>query len=243
MSSSQDAQALPYNYVGEELELFANANNWKAYFASVLRDVIVGDVLEVGAGIGETTRRLLDGRQRSWLCLEPDPRLAATASQWAKSATASPRPEVKVGTTSDFDASPRFDAILYIDVLEHIEHDREEVARAAALLKPGGNLIVLSPAFQQLFSEFDRSVGHYRRYTRASLAAVMPPSLRRRTLRYLDCVGFAASLSNRLLLRQGLPTRSQVALWDGAMIPVSRIIDPLFARWFGRSVLAVYQRV
>jgi SAM-dependent methyltransferase len=242
MSSSPGAPSLPYSYVGEELELFAGANNWKAYFASVLRDVIVGDVLEVGAGIGETTRRLLDGRQRSWLCLEPDPRLAATASQWAESASLSPKPEVKVGTTADFDPSPRFDAILYIDVLEHIEHDREEVARAAALLQPGGNLIVLSPAFQQLFSEFDRSVGHYRRYTRESLGAVMPSSLRRRTLRYLDCVGFLASLSNRLLLRQGLPTRSQIAVWDGMMIPVSRVIDPLFSRWFGRSVVAVYER-
>jgi hypothetical protein len=150
---------------------------------------------------------------------------------------------VQIGTTADLDPRSRFDTILYIDVLEHIEDDRAEMARAAELLAPRGALIVLSPAFQQLFSDFDRSVGHFRRYTRASLAEVMPPSLRRVRLRYLDSVGFLASLSNRALLRQALPTRRQIALWDRVMIPASRVLDPLLARSFGRSVLAVYERI
>ena len=136
----------------------------------------------------------------------------------------------------------RFDTILYIDVLEHIEDDRGEMSRAAELLAPRGTLIVLSPAFPLLFSEFDRSVGHYRRYTRASLAAVMPASLRQVRLRYIDSVGFMASLANRALLRQELPSRRQIALWDRVMIPVSRVLDPLLVHSFGRSILAVYER-
>jgi SAM-dependent methyltransferase len=242
MSSSQAAPAQPYSYVGQELELFASATNWKSYFRSALRDVLVGDVLEVGAGIGETTRRLVDGRQSSWLCLEPDPRLAAKLTEWAKSSALPIKPTVQVGTASDLGASPRFDAVLYIDVLEHIDDDRGEMARAASVLKQGGHLIVLSPAFPQLFSEFDRSVGHYRRYTRRTLAAVMPRTVRCRQLYYLDCVGFLASLANRMMLRQGMPTPGQVAFWDRVMIPLSRILDPVFRRWFGRSVLGVYQR-
>jgi len=243
MNSSQDALAHSYSYVGNELELFAEAVNWKRYFRSAIADRLVGDVLEVGAGIGETTRHLLDGRQRSWRCLEPDEQLVTRLRAWAESDDLAPRPAVQIGTTADVNPRSRFDAILYIDVLEHIDDDRAEVARAAELLAPGGTLIVLSPAFQQLFSEFDRSVGHYRRYTRASLANVMPPSLRQVRLRYLDSVGFLASLSNRALLRQSLPTRRQIAVWDRVMIPASRVLDPLLARAFGRSVLAVYERV
>ena len=242
MNSSPDALAHSYSYVGNELDLFATATNWKRYFRSAIADRLAGDVLEVGAGIGETTRHLLDGRQRSWLCLEPDERLATRLRAWAQSGDAAPRPAVQVGTSADVDTRSRFDAILYIDVLEHIENDRAEVERAAELLAPHGTLIVLSPAFQQLFSEFDRSVGHYRRYTRASLAAVMPASLRKVRLRYLDSVGFLASLSNRALLRQSLPSRRQIAMWDRLMIPASRVLDPLLARGFGRSVLAVYER-
>ena len=243
MNSSQDALAHSYSYVGNELELFAEAVHWKRYFRSAIADRLVGDVLEVGAGIGETARHLLDGRQRSWLCLEPDERLGTRLRAWAEAGDVAPLPTVQIGTTADLDPRSRFDTILYIDVLEHIEDDRAEMARAAELLAPRGTLIVLSPAFQQLFSDFDRSVGHFRRYTRASLAEVMPPSLRQVRLRYLDSVGFLASLSNRALLRQALPTRRQIALWDRVMIPASRVLDPLLARGFGRSVLAVYERI
>jgi 2-polyprenyl-3-methyl-5-hydroxy-6-metoxy-1,4-benzoquinol methylase len=243
MSSSQDTLARPYSYVGEELELFARALHWKRYFRSAIADRLVGDVLEVGAGIGETTRHLLDGRQRSWLCLEPDERLATRLRAWAEGSAVAPRPTVQIGTTRDVNPRSRFDTILYIDVLEHIEDDRAEASRAAELLVPGGTVIVVSPAFQQLFSEFDRSVGHYRRYTRASLAAVMPASLRQVRMRYMDSVGFIASLANRALLRQSLPSRRQIALWDRVMIPASRVLDPLLARGFGRSVLAIYERV
>jgi len=243
MNSSQDALAHSYSYVGNELELFAEAVHWKRYFRSAIADRLVGDVLEVGAGIGETARHLLDGRQRSWLCLEPDERLGTRLRAWAEAGDVAPLPTVQIGTTADLDPRSRFDTILYIDVLEHIEDDRAEIARAAELLAPRGAVIVLSPAFQQLFSDFDRSVGHFRRYTRASLAEVMPPSVRQVRLRYLDSVGFLASLSNRALLRQALPTRRQIALWDRVMIPASRVLDPLLARSFGRSVLAVYERV
>ena len=242
MNSLQDTPARPYSYVGSELELFADAVHWKRYFRSAFADRLVGDVLEVGAGIGETARHLIDGRQRSWLCLEPDERLASKLRDWAESGSITPRPNVQIGTTGDVDARARFDTILYIDVLEHIEDDRAEMARAANLLSPGGTVIVLSPAFQQLFSDFDRSVGHYRRYTRSSLAAVMPSSLRKVRLKYFDAVGFMASLANRALLRQDLPTKQQIALWDRVMIPASRVIDPLLAHSFGRSVIAVYER-
>jgi hypothetical protein len=242
MNSSQDTLAHPYSYVGTELELFAEALHWKRYLRSAIADRLLGDVLEVGAGIGETARHLIDGRQRSWHCLEPDERLATKLRVWAASGV-TPQPTVQIGTTMDVDSRSRFDTILYIDVLEHIEDDRGEMARAAELLAPRGTLIVLSPAFQQLFSEFDRSVGHHRRYTRASLAAVMPASLRQVRLKYIDSVGFMASLANRALLRQGMPTRRQVALWDRVMIPASRVLDPVLARGFGRSVIGMYERV
>ena len=231
-----------YEYVGEELDLFALAVNWKRYFRSELADVIAGDVLEVGAGIGETTRHLCDGRQRSWLCLEPDAALAARLSANIARGGLSPTPHVQVGTLADVDPAMRFDSILYIDVLEHIENDAPELTRAASLLADGGCIVVLSPAFNFLYSPFDRAVGHYRRYTRHSLAKVFPTTVRCVRLHYLDGVGFLASMANRLLLHQRVPTRAQIEFWDTRMIPVSRRIDRFVRRVFGRSVVAVYER-
>src|SRR5260370_41982857 len=59
-----------FQYMGSELEIFAHASHWKSYVQSKLRPYLVGDILEVGAGIGGTTLALNDGSQRNWLCLE-----------------------------------------------------------------------------------------------------------------------------------------------------------------------------
>jgi 2-polyprenyl-3-methyl-5-hydroxy-6-metoxy-1,4-benzoquinol methylase len=59
------------------------------------------------------------------------------------------------GTIDALDAADRFDAILFIHVLEHIADDRKELNRAAEHLATGGNLVVLGPDHQFLFSPFD----------------------------------------------------------------------------------------
>jgi SAM-dependent methyltransferase len=229
-------------YLGDELTLFQDAKNWKAYFASRLAPYLEGDVLEVGAGLGGTTRVLCDGRQKSWLCLEPDPALARRITEAHANAPFPRAPEVVAGSLDDLAPGRLFDAILYIDVLEHIEDDRAELERAAARLRPHGALIVLSPAFESLFSEFDRAVGHYRRYTKSTLAAVFPPTLHREKLFYLDSIGMLTSLVNRYLLKQGTPNPGQIKLWDRAIVPLSRIVDPLLLRSFGRSIVAIYRK-
>lgn len=233
---SVDAQA----YVGSELEIFQHATRWKAYFARTVRPFIVGDVLEVGAGLGGTSRFLCDGRQRSWTCLEPDPTLLG---QLEASLGAHPLPSpgrALPGTVSTLPAGEHFDTILYVDVLEHIEDDRSELARSAARLRPGGHVIVLAPAHQTLYSPFDRAIGHFRRYSTTSLLAAAPPVLQSVESYYLDAAGMAASLANRLLLRASIPTYGQIKFWDRVLVPVSRVIDPVLAHRVGKSVVAIW---
>ncbi|HEX5099289.1 MAG TPA: class I SAM-dependent methyltransferase [Polyangiaceae bacterium] len=226
------------HYIGTELELFAAATRWKAYWAKSIVRWVRGDVLEVGAGIGTNTRVLQNPTVRTWHCLEPDAALAARAETEVKDLGAC---RVVVGTT----ASPtleRYDAILYIDVLEHIEDDRAELVQAASLLRPGGNLIVLAPAHQALYSEFDRAIGHFRRYDAGSLTAVGPSSLALERCFYLDSVGVFASFANRAFLKSERPTPAQIKTWDSFMVPLSRLLDPCFGRRVGKSVVAVWSR-
>ncbi len=228
----------PAHYVGTELELFAQATNWKAYFSRSIARWVEGDVLEVGAGIGANTRELHSPRVRSWVCLEPD---AALANQARAELFSLPACDVLIGTTADAQLD-RYDSILYIDVLEHIEDDRGELARAAGLLRDGGHLVVLCPAHQFLYSELDRAVGHFRRYDVKSLTACAPATLELATVFYLDSVGMLASLANRALLKQGTPSLSQIKFWDRVMVPLSRVLDPCLARRLGKSVVAVWRR-
>jgi SAM-dependent methyltransferase len=223
-------------YCGTELELFEQARNWKTYWKSQIAPFVRGSVLEVGAGIGANTAALADLRFDHWVCLEPDPQLVERIRR------PDGRYEVLTGVTADLPARPMFDAILYIDVLEHIEHDAAELARSASLLTPAGSLIVLSPAHNFLYTPFDRAIGHYRRYTRSSLLAVAPAGLREHTVRYLDSCGALASLGNRLLLHSAMPAEGQIRFWDQWLVPLSRWLDPLLFFRAGKSVLGVWTR-
>ena len=102
--------------------------------------------------------------------------------------------------------------------------------------------MVLSPAFSWLYTPFDKAVGHFRRYHKSDLTKIAPPGAQPVFIRYLDSVGLLASLANRLLLRSGMPTQSQVLTWDRLMVPFSRMVDPLVGYAFGRSILAVWQK-
>jgi len=226
----------PFKYEGSELDLFEKARNWKAYWRAQIRDFVRGDVLEVGAGIGANTLTLAELDFKRWTCLEPDAALAARV-------TLPPggRHRSEVGTIADLHADARFDSILYIDVLEHIEDDRAEMARAAARLNPGGTVIVLSPAHPFLFTPFDAAIGHFRRYTRASLGSAAPATLHAEKLIYLDAAGMLASAANRLLLHSAMPTERQILTWDRMLVPVSRVIDPIFGGRLGKSVLGIWR--
>lgn len=226
-----------FAYIGSELDLFAHAVTWKAYFRSQLLPYLQGDVLEVGAGIGANTRLLCEATQRRWLCLEPDRSLAARI----EGGGLPPRCEVIAGTIEDLPPQDRFDAILYLDVLEHIENDRQDLTLAAAHLKAGGALIVLAPAWQWLFTPFDQAIGHYRRYSKASLREVVPSTLSEDRVLYLDSVGLVSSLGNKLVLHAAMPTLGQIRFWDRLLVPLSRRLDPLLGYRIGKSILGVWR--
>jgi SAM-dependent methyltransferase len=230
-----------FKYVGTELDLFAGVHNWKSYWSSQVRQFLTGDILEVGAGIGSNTQLLDPGGTGRWVCLEPDPQLASRLKQHIEAGTARRTYESVCGTLASM-AGQQFDTIIYIDVLEHIEHDREELQLAASYLRPGGHIIVLSPAHQRLFTPFDAAVGHFRRYSRAMLRAISPSGLRLSRMRYLDVVGLSASTANLLFLRQSMPTKEQLHLWDSRMVPISRILDRLLFYSVGKTIIAVWQK-
>lgn len=228
-----------YTYAGNELDIFYLAKRWKEYWAGEISSYLGSEVLEVGAGIGANTELLCSGRQRRWVCLEPDESLLLRLAQQLERHEHHSAIEVKHGTVASISAKEAFDTILYIDVLEHIRDDRGELEQAARLLRPAGTLVVLAPAHQWLFSPFDKSIGHYRRYSRKTLGAVMPGSLEVERLVYLDSVGLIASSANVLFLRQRLPTARQIEFWDRRLVPMSRRIDRRIGFSFGKTVLGL----
>lgn len=231
-----------YQYEGTELELFAKAVRWKAYWGEIIKPYLGARVLDVGAGIGSTALRLCGPDRKLWVALEPDPHLAAQIREAIAAHLIPATCVVRVGTLNDLGKDEQFDSILYVDVLEHIDDDRAELERAMRLLSPGGFIIVLAPAHQYLFTPFDKAVGHFRRYDRNALLALTPQGTKAVRVDYLDSVGLLASLGNRLVLKSAMPTVAQILLWDRWMVPLSRHLDRFIGHRLGKSVLAIWQK-
>lgn len=228
-------------YVGTELDVFAGATNWRGYWARQVSPYLGSDVVEVGAGIGSVMRALCTTRIKRWTALEPDPSMARKLADVASDLNLT-QVTVLSGIVRSLPESDLFDAAVYIDVMEHIEDDVTEMMEVSRHIRPGGHVIVLSPAHQALYTEFDRAIGHCRRYDRSSLRRIGPPGFNLVALKYLDSVGMLASLGNKYFLKSGSPTYGQIQFWDKCLVPMSRLLDPLLGYRVGKSILAVWQK-
>jgi SAM-dependent methyltransferase len=227
-------------YVGEELELFRLAKNWKRYLASRLRPYLTGDVLEVGAGRGANVPYLYRDDLSRWVSLEPDSQLCDFYRDEQAQRQIPADCELIQGTLETLPEEASFNSILYIDVLEHIRDDRAEFKCAFDRLRPGGHLLILCPAHGFLYSPFDDAIGHFRRYSKRMYREISNEQPVK--MEYLDSVGMLASLANRFLLRQSYPRQPQVILWDRRLVRLSQIVDPLLAHRVGKSLLGVWRR-
>jgi SAM-dependent methyltransferase len=229
-----------FSYIGTELDLFSLATNWKRYWSGAIKPYLGATVLDVGAGKGATARLLAGAPGQNWLALEPDSQFADCIRADVTAGNIAANCDVRVGTLDAVGTDETFDTILYIDVLEHIEADRAELARAAKHLKPTGRIVVLSPAHNSLYTPFDRALGHFRRYNATTLRAATPDGLEAEKVFYLDSVGLLASLGNRLVLNAAQPTAGQIQLWDKWMVPLSRFVDPVTGNRLGKSIVGVW---
>jgi SAM-dependent methyltransferase len=229
------------HYVGNELELFAAAKNWKSYWSSKVKPYISGTVAEIGAGLGTNTSYLVSSAVSQWTFIEPDPGMVLHLQNGNALLHSAIPHSVYCGTLADLEET-QFDTIVYIDVLEHIRADGDEISLAARALKDGGTLIVLSPAYQYLFSPFDAAIGHFRRYNRSLMTRLTVDSLEIVDIFYLDSAGLLLSLANKVLLRRDIPTGRQIWVWDTFVVPVSRVVDRFLFHKLGKTIVGVWRK-
>jgi SAM-dependent methyltransferase len=221
-------------YVGEELEIFKNALNWRNYWSTFIHPHVRGKVLEVGSGIGTVTEHLKTSNYSTWICLEPDFSLIPKSNEW---------PDGNVhqvcGTSKNMKKIPYFDTALFIDVIEHISDDADEIKRICETVKIGGSVIILAPAFNHIYSKFDKSVGHYRRYSKRSLIDILPKNLVVKEINYVDSIGYFVSVINRFISKNSIPSFFHISFWDRVLIPISKIVDKVINYSFGKTVILV----
>jgi hypothetical protein len=128
-----------------------------------------------------------------------------------------------------------------LNVVEHIEHDVEAVRSMAEIVTPGGRVVILVPAMQALYGEMDRELGHFRRYSKRSLASVITAAgLRVERLTWFSRFSVVGWWFNGRVRRQRFIPVRQLRLLD-AMVPVLRM-ERFLPLPFGLSLIAVGTR-
>jgi SAM-dependent methyltransferase len=127
-------------------------------------------VLEVGAGIGTFSERLLGAGASELMLVEPEASCAAELrARFGADTRVHVHAELLPDAPSLAGRDGEFDLALSQNVLEHIEDDSAATVAMARALRPGGRLVALVPAHPRLYGPLDRGFGHYRRYTRERL--------------------------------------------------------------------------
>ncbi len=223
------------------LNQLAELDRYNFWLYEQIADAVGRRVLEVGSGTGNITQFLCaDGRQVMATDVVPAYRSELQRLFGDKS-------NVNVGT---FDlmatADPQmvtdpFDTVVCLNVLEHIENDLFALEQMRDVLQPGGKLALLVPSHQFLYGEFDRAVGHFRRYSKRELVGKLKKAgFAVRETKYFSLLAALPWLVNgRILKRDYLPAGQ--ANLANKLVPLLRL-EKLIGPPCGLSLIAIAQK-
>ncbi len=221
------------------LEDLASAVNYRRWLCSLAHPYLGDDPLEIGSGLGFYATEWADAGHPLTVSEADRSRLAALRARFDGDERVHVRElAVPISVTGEYSA-----AVAY-NVLEHIPDDVAALRAFRGLLRPGGAVILVVPAFPSAMSDFDRAIGHFRRYTKRSLrAALTEAGLRVERLHYLNAPGLLVWYVVVKGLRQRPKEGLGLTLYDRLLVPVMSRVEKLVRPPFGQSVFAVARRV
>ena len=230
---------------GEEtLVAIAQSGSFNHWMYESIAGFCNGNILEVGSGIGNISREFIAAKQQITLSdIREQYRHYLQNAQFTNGA---PVLDLDIVDT-DFDNRHygllgTFNSVFALNVIEHIRDDRQAVTNMMKLLRPGGNLIILVPAYQWLFNNFDRQLLHFRRYTRRSLLKVMTmPGLKIVKSKYFNFAGiFGWFLVGTIMGKEIIPA-GHMRSYD-KLVPLFKLADRITMNQMGLSVICVAEK-
>jgi len=227
----------------ETLSVIANAEHFNTWTFETIRPWCNGKILEIGSGIGnishcfteknyDITISDLRSNYRKFLA-QKFPALE-TQHKILPLDLVHPQFEQEysnlIGT---------FDTVFALNVVEHIEDDSKAIANCAILLKKGGNLIILVPAFQSLYNKFDEELYHFKRYRKSDLQKLFSRNALETIKKFYFNAGGIPGwfVSGNLQKNKTIPA-GQMKFFD-KLVPLFKLVDKVLMNKVGLSVICV----
>jgi 2-polyprenyl-3-methyl-5-hydroxy-6-metoxy-1,4-benzoquinol methylase len=200
-------------------------------------------VLEVGCGVGNFTQHLLDRACVVGIDIDPNcivqHRTRFREHRHVHSAAMDVLDDSFVETIRGY--SP--DSVVCLNVLEHISDDYQTLRNMHSVLPRGGHAVFMVPAFEALYGPIDANLGHYRRYSKASMRKVAESTgFNVLKLRYVNSIGFVGWWMNARILKKTEQSEAQIRLFDSRIVPILSAVEDRIEPPFGQSVFAVLER-
>jgi SAM-dependent methyltransferase len=215
----------------------ADQRRYRAFQMSLIEPHCGTSVLEVGAGLGEFASAFHGLERHVVTDVDPDA-VAAMAQRFAG------RPEVEARVLDlaegPIELGNPVSTIVAINVLEHLADDIGALETLAGMTQSGGRIVLWVPAYMRLYGDFDRAVGHLRRYTpRTMAAAIRNAGLEPELVRPVNFLGGIAWWATVRRGGVGTPDPRLVRAYDRFVVPVTRAVESRVTPPFGQSVLGV----
>lgn len=233
-------------YIGKDLEAMSFAVNYHKWILREFRPFLGENVVEVGAGSGDFSTLLLEEKPKTLNLVEPSAMFEQLQENISPENTTTEiafHRAIFAEVADKIAADKKPDSIIYVNVLEHIEDDRGELKLIYETLKLGGHCLIFVPALMALYGEFDRKIGHFRRYTKAEIEEkCRAAGFKIVRSSYFDFAGiFPWYVKYRLLKSDSLESGA-VALYDRIAVPFVKTVETILPVPIGKNVLLVAQK-
>lgn len=233
-------------YVGKDLEAMDFAVNYHKWILDEFRPFLGRHVVEVGAGTGSFSELILQENIDSLSLVEPSEMfesLTATVAQIKNKTQVDFYKSIFSEVATEICEIQKPDSIIYVNVLEHIENDCSELGYIYRTLGKGGRCFIFVPALMSLYGEFDRKIGHFRRYTKSEVEEkCVSAGFKILKSKYFDMAGMAPwFVKYKLLKADSLDSRA-VTLYDKIAIPFVKAIEKLVNVPLGKNVLLIAEK-